>query len=118
MRSIKIEIDPYSGRPSITKEEYYELKESIKESFDPDKVSVLNKSLTKQQAFDILFSDCDYDYFKIYSYLGYLHFFNIIREFVIKKKTFHNWKILQDYKVIKDIKDVRKEKIRKIEDGN
>ena len=110
MRAIKIDYN-YNGKPTISKEEYYELKESIKDTFDPNKISVLNKSLTKQQAFDMLFNDNF-----IYTHLSYLNFFNIVREFVVKKKSFHNWKILQDYKPIKEIREVRKEKIRKIED--
>lgn len=109
MRAIKIDYT-WDGKPSITKEEYYELKESIRDSFDPNKISVLNKSLTKQQGFDILFSD----ELKIDTNIGYLHFFNIVREFVVKKKTFRNWKIIDQYKVIKEIKEVRKEKINKI----
>jgi len=113
MRAIKVDYT-YNGKPSITKKEYYELKESIKDTFDPNKISVLNKSLTKQQGFDILFND----ELKINTHIEYLHFFNIVREFVVKKKSFHNWKVLQDYKPIKEIREVRKEKIRKIEDEN
>ena len=113
MRAIKIDYN-YNGKPTITKEEYYELKESIRDSFDPNKISVLNKSLTKQQGFDILFND----ELKIDTHIPYIHFFNIIIEFVVKKKTFHNWKILQDYKPIREIKEVRKDKIKKIEDEN
>lgn len=112
MRAIKVDLT-YNGKPTITKEEYLELKESIRDSFDPNRISVLNKSLTKKQSFGILFSD----ELNIGTHIEYLHFFNIVREFVVKKKTFHNWKVLQDYKPIKEIKEVRKEKIRKIEDG-
>ena len=71
MRAIKIDYN-YNGKPTISKEEYYELKESIKDTFDPNKISVLNKSLTKQQAFDMLFND---DF--IYTHLSYLNFFRI-----------------------------------------
>lgn len=110
MRSIKVDYT-YDGRPTITKEEYLELKESIRDSFDPNRISVLNKSLTKKQSFGILFNDD----LNIETHIEYLHFFNIVREFVVKKKTFHNWKILQDYKPIKEIKEIRKEKIRRIE---
>lgn len=115
MRAIKIDYN-YNGKPTISKEEYLILKESIKDSFDPDKKSVINKSLTKQQAFDILF--IDWQNMRTQTHIEYIHFFNIVREFVVKKKTFHNWKVLQDYKPIKEIKEVRKEKIRKIEDEN
>ena len=111
MRVINIDYS-YNGKPTITKEEYLELKESIKNTFDPNKISVLNKSITKQKCFDILFNDD----LNIETHIEYLHFYNIVREFVVKKKTFHNWKVLQDYKPIKEIKEIRKEKIRRIED--
>jgi hypothetical protein len=111
MRAIEIDYN-YNGKPTITKEEYLELKESIRDTFDPNKKSVLNKSMTKQQCFNILFND----EFKIEKNIDYLHLYNIVREFVIKKKTFHNWKVLQDYKPIKEIREIRKEKIRRIED--
>jgi hypothetical protein len=112
MRSIKIDYN-YNGKPTITKEEYLLLKESIRDTFQPDKISVLNKSLTKQKSFEILFND----EFTIGTHIKYIHFFNIVREFVIQKKTFRNWKQLVDYKPIKEIKEIRKEKINKIE-GN
>jgi hypothetical protein len=111
VRAINVDYT-YNGRPTITKEEYLELKESIRNTFDPNEISVLNKSITKQKCFDILFND----EFKIEKNIEYLHFYNIVREFVVKKKTFHNWKVLQDYKPIKEIKEIRKEKIRRIED--
>jgi hypothetical protein len=111
MRSIDIDYN-YNGKPTITKEEYIQLKESIKDNFQPDKMSILNKSLTKKQSFEILF----HDDFSFRENIEYLHFFNIVREFVVKKKTFHNWKVLQDYKPIKEIKDIRKEKIKRLEE--
>ncbi len=112
MRSIKVDYN-YNGKPTITKEEYLQLKESIRDSFQPDKTSVLNKSLTKKQSFEILFND---EFSWRETNIEYLHFFNIVREFVVRKKTFHNWKVLQDYKPIKEIKDIRKEKIKRLEE--
>jgi len=112
MRSIKVDYN-YNGKPTITKEEYLQLKESIRDSFQPDKTSVLNKSLTKKQSFEILFND---EFSWRETNIEYLHLFNIVREFVVRKKTFHNWKVLQDYKPIKEIKDIRKEKIKKLEE--
>ena len=110
MRKINIDYK-YDGKPTITKNEYLELKESIRNNFEPNKISVVNKSLTKQQSFDILFNDK----LNIESHLTYIHFFNIVREFVVKKKTFKSWKILDNYKPIKELKEIRKEKIEKIE---
>lgn len=110
MRSIIIDYN-YNGKPTITKNEYLELKESLKNTFNPDKTSVLNKSLTKEQSFNILFND----ELNIETNIEYLHFFNIVREFIIQKKTFRNWKELDKYKPIKEIKEIRKEKIEKIE---
>jgi hypothetical protein len=110
MRTIKILTD---SNPTITKEEYLLLKESLRDSFEPYETSTLNKSMTKQQAFNVLFNDK----IKIDDRLEYLHFFNIVREFVVKKKTFSNWKILQNYKPVKEIKEIRKEKINKIENS-
>ena len=110
MRSIKIDYK-YNGKPTIKKDEYLLLKESLKNTFDPNKISILNKSLTKKQSFNILFNDD----FNIESNIEYLHFFNIVREFVVQKKTFRNWKILNDYKPIIDIKQMRKEKINNID---
>ena len=110
MRAIEIDYK-YNGKASITKEEYYLLKESIRDTYDPNKISILNKQLTKQQSFGILFND----ELNIEKNIEYLHFFNIVREFVVKKKTFHNWKILNDYKIIKEVKEIRKDKIIKIE---
>jgi hypothetical protein len=112
MRKININYE-YNGKPTITKNEYIILKESIRNSFEPSKISVLNKSLNKQQCFDILFNDN----ITINSHLSYIHFFNIVREFVIQKKTFRNWKLLDNYKPIKEIKEIRKDKIEKIENG-
>lgn len=111
MRAIKVV--SHNGKPTITKEEYLELKESLKDSFDPDKVSILNRALTKRQGYHILFNDK----LTINDKIGYMHFFNIVREFVVEKKTFHNWKVLQNYKPIKDLKEIRKEKINKIENN-
>lgn len=110
MRSITIDYN-YNGKPTITKDEYLKLKESLKNTFNPNKTSVLNKSLTKGQSFKILFND---DLF-IKTNIEYLHFLNIIREFVINKKTFRNWKELDKYKPIKEIKEIRKKKLEKIE---
>ena len=112
MRSMKIDYS-YNGKPTISKEEFFLLKESIKDTFQPDKISVLNKGLTKQKSFDILFNDK----LNIKSHLEYMHFFNIVREFIVQKKTFGNWKRIQNYKPIKEIKEIRKEKINRIE-GN
>ena len=108
MRAIKIDYN-YNGKPTITKQEYLVLKESIKDSLEPNKPSILNKGLTKKQAFDIMFNDNAYG-----NQIEYLPFFNIVREFVVKKKTFHNWKIVDTYKPIKEIQEIRKEKLTKL----
>lgn len=113
MRAINVDYT-YNGKPTITKEEFLILKRSIKETFNPNEVSVLNKSLIKKQSFEILFNE-EFTWKEIKN-IEYLHFFNIVREFVVKKKTFHNWKVLEDYKPIKELREIRKEKIKKIEE--
>ena len=49
MRSIIIDYN-YNGKPTITKNEYLELKESLKNTFNPDKTSVLNTYSTPYYA--------------------------------------------------------------------
>lgn len=68
---------------TITVKEMLKIRDSVK--FEPNTSSVLNKELTKQQAYELLF---DSGTLQADDCIHYLQFRNIIREFILKRKKF------------------------------
>ncbi len=107
----QIEVNYQLGLPTITKEEYLKLKKSIEDNLIKDNKSIIDKSCTKEEIFNILFND---NLFDKNVYLKHRDFLNIVREFIIQKNSFSSWRMLNKYKPIKETKEFRKEKIEKI----
>ena len=117
MRPLNI-VKDYKGNETITWAELSFLRDSIKDSFNPNEQSTINKSLTKKQSFSILLNEDFFLHHHPESFVEHIHFINVIREFVLHVNRLDKrgvWKKkLKVAKVIKDAQDFRKEKLEKI----
>jgi len=73
----------WETRKTITLKELGRIRDLVKGTFDPFKKSVVNKGLTKAQAFDILFkiaNDSEEEY------MHHIAYKNVLKEFIFNKK--------------------------------
>lgn len=104
--------------PDFTFDEMGLLRDSIEDSIDFTKRSKLNINLSKKQAFDILLNKAFFSNSDKYgsNFVGYLHSYNVLREFVFNKKTLtdKDYEKLKTMPLIFDNNDLRKKKLNKI----
>ena len=104
--------------PDFTFDEMGLLRDSIEDSIDFTKRSKLNINLSKRQAFDILLNKAFFSNSDKYgsNFVGYLHSYNVLREFVFNKKTLtdKDYEKLKTMTLIFDNNDLRKKKLNKI----